>query len=100
MSARLFKLFFLFYDKMWIGIALAAFYSRWGFGQVGEPPRLSITVGPFQNGHLIVCGRHVHHWMVYPFVAIVAWQLRWYNVVSFSCTMVAHGLSYEDRFEI
>jgi len=85
---------------MWVGIALALLYSTWGFGDVGAPPRLSLTAGPFQNGHLIVRGYHIHHWMVYPFVALVAWHLRWFDVVSFSSTMTLHGLSYADRFEL
>jgi len=55
---------------MWLGIVLGLFYSVWGFGRTGEAPRLAMTVGPFVNGHLIVCGYRIHHWFVYFFVSI------------------------------
>lgn len=81
------------------GLLAGIVYAIFGFGKQGEPPRLRITCGPFQNGMLWINGRHIHHWVLYMGVCVFALWARWYNLAGFSTVMVVHGLSYEDAFD-
>lgn len=83
---------------MWWGAAAGLAYAVLGFGPQGTPPRLAVSWGPFERGHLVVAGYHVHHWVVYGVVGPVAFAFGWANVASFAAVMVAQGLSYGDRF--
>ncbi len=85
---------------MIIGACLGVLYSIWGFGAQGEPPRLAINAGPFEDGMLFVSGCHVHHWMVYAPLACAAAWCRWYELMGFSVVMSIHGLSYGDAFRV
>jgi hypothetical protein len=85
---------------MIIGLCAGVMYALGGFGPQGSHPRLAFTCGPIRGGHLHISGWHVHHWVVYAaVVAPLAMALGWWNMVAFSCVMIAHGLSYEDRFD-
>ena len=84
---------------MFYGLMIGMMYGLFGFRKVKEPPIINITWGPFVNGHLIVCNRHIHHWMVYSITGILSCIFHYWNICGFSLVMTIQGLSYSDRLD-
>ena len=84
---------------MLVGFIAGILYSLIGFGNTGDEPTLNITLGPFRNGHLIIGGYHIHHWVIYLPLTVLGARWGYPNVSSFSFVMTVQGLSYADRFE-
>ena len=82
---------------MWIGALLGLFYCVTLFRGEGVPPRVRLNCGPFKNGHIVLCGKHVHHWMIAIPFAAVSLVIGAYNLFGFCVIMFGHGLLYTDR---
>lgn len=55
------------------------------------------------NSKITLCGCHIHHWFIFSIVFIFLFtnDNPLINVMrGFSFVMIAHGLLYDDRFEI
>lgn len=50
---------------------------------------------------MLYCGDvHVHHWMIYAPLSLVAVLCRYWDIAAFSTVMTLQGLSYSDALEV
>ena len=85
---------------MLIGLIAGLLYAAIGFRGKGNPPRLACTWGPFRNGMLYCGDVHVHHWMIYAPLSLVAVLCRYWDIAAFCTVMTLQGLSYSDALEV
>lgn len=85
---------------MWIGFFLGILYACLVFRGQGEPPRLNVTCGPFKRGMLILCGLHIHHWILALPLALLFGLFRLWDPCAFCGIMCAQGLTYSDRCDL
>lgn len=85
---------------MWLGVCIGVVYAIVGFSNQGDAPLLCLTMGPFQNGVLLIDGYHVHHWIVCALLLPMAILLGLTNLAGFMLVMLLHGLTYADAFEL
>jgi len=85
---------------MLVGMAAGIIYAIVGFRGQGNPPRLACTCGPFKEGMLYYRDTHIHHWMIYAPISLVALLLRVWDIAAFCTIMTMQGLSYSDALEI
>jgi hypothetical protein len=68
-------------------------------------PRIKINIPPFvQDSHIIVCNKHIHHWLVSSILLSVVFYLNNNNRVcyileGFFAIIILHGLLYNDWFD-
>lgn len=89
-------------DFTFIGLILGLVYCITMFHKEGELPTVRVTCGPIQNGTVVLCGYHIHHWLIFGILAIVCIPLLqvhevFYTFLSFSIVLVIQGLTYKDR---
>ena len=91
------------------GYVLGALYCRYMFpaSTPGEIPAVSCMIPALcvHNGMIIVPvghGRalHIHHWMVYAAVLLVAARAGFGRCIGFAFVLVVHGHSYGDAFSV
>ena len=85
---------------MLIGLIVGLMYAAFGFRGKGNPPRLACTCGPFRNGMLYCGDVHVHHWMIYAPLSLVAVLCGYWDLAAFCTVMTLQGLSYSDALEV
>jgi hypothetical protein len=90
-----------------LGCLLGILYIKFVFGFAnteGEEPALAITLefGHFKlvNGNLYIGGKHIHHWIVYLILLPIFYVFEYYAPMGFSLALIAHGLRYNDAFEL
>ena len=97
------------YEWYALGVCLAVTYCILMFPPGSSTPSIAIThhvcTVPdvwIRNSSLVVCGYHLHHWIMFSVAAIVMWlsSVRNYLFYGFATVMTIHGLSYKDRFTI
>lgn len=90
---------------MLFGFIIGILYARYGFNGKGNKPKIACSLGPVQDGTLILCGHHIHHWMVAAPCCIlsifasffVPSFLGCYDFAAFCFVMTVHGLCFSDR---
>lgn len=89
-------------DFTFIGLILGLVYCITMFHGEGESPTVPVTCGPIRNGTVVLCGYHIHHWLIFSILAIACIPLLqvhevFYSFLSFSIVLVIQGLTYKDR---
>ena len=93
--------------NFFLGILLASTYLYFNFNnQCGSIPKyIKPTIpGILDNGHIIIKGYHIHHWIIFTFILIISIILNiWYNLDIFlifgiALTFIYHGIGYDDCF--
>ena len=90
-----------------VGILLAILYIKINFGnKEGSNPKIfKPNVGLFiRNGHIYICNKHIHHWIIYSFLLLTFNLFNTYlfpiNYIhtfnGFFITMIIQGLTYKD----
>ena len=96
-------------DSFLLGTCLALIYCIIMFRPGCEKPTISysklLLTKPeikLRNSSLIVCGFHIHHWIMFSFGAVIMWLCKVKNMVlyGFAAIMTAQGLTYSDRFTL
>ena len=96
-------------DSFALGACLALIYCMVMFSPCSNKPTISysklLTTCPeirIRNSSLIVCGYHIHHWIMFSVGALVMWLCKIKNLFfyGFSAVMTAQGLTYADRFQL
>ena len=86
---------------MILGILFGIVFCQIMYGDEKDTPLIPLNYGPFVNGVLYLGGKHIHHWMVFWLLGIMAvYYSVDINIVAFCASLVIHGLSYKDCFEI
>ena len=92
-----------------LGVCLAVVYCILMFPPGASTPSISFTRhvcrAPdvwLRNSSLIVCGFHLHHWIVFSVAALLMWMssVKNYLFYGFATVMTIQGLSYKDRFSV
>lgn len=88
------------------GIIISILYIYIIFGtktEVGYNHNLQLTIKPFLiNGHIYICNKHIHHWMISLIILIFIIPFRnnrYIDIcIGFFIIFCIHGLCYKDRF--
>ena len=73
--------------------------------KAGAAPRIAPTVPPIIYQGMIILpytqqkAIHIHHWIIYFFIAILTWYYQAFLVMGFSIGAFVHGFSYKDSLE-
>ena len=96
-------------DSFLLGACLALIYCIVMFTPGCEKPTISyskvLLAKPeikLCNSSLIVCGYHIHHWIMFSVATVMMWMCKVKNLVlyGFAAIMTAQGLTYSDRFTL
>jgi len=86
---------------MILGILFGIVFCHTMYGDEKDAPLVPLNYGPFVNGTLYLGKKHIHHWMVFWLLCMLTiYYSVDVNMISFCASMVIHGLSYKDCFEI
>ena len=92
-----------------LGVCSAIIYCIMMFNPRNNIPTISYSKTlirhpeiQLKNSSLIICGRHIHHWIMFSIAAVCMWFCKVKNLFyyGFAAVMTAQGLSYSDRFVI
>jgi len=92
-----------------LGVCSALIYCIMMFSPKSSVPTISYSKTLIEqpeillrNSSLIVCGYHIHHWIIFSAAAVCMWFCKIKNLFyyGFAAVMTAQGLSYSDRFVI
>ena len=96
-------------DSFLLGACLALIYCIVMFSPGCDKPTISyskvLLAKPeikLRNSSLIVCGYHIHHWIMFSVATVMMWMCKVKNLVlyGFAAIMTAQGLTYSDRFTL
>ena len=95
-----------------LGAVLAVIYIQCVFGmnhKTGDKVEISGDFGGIlQDGHLIINGWHIHHWLFFlviffifsNYYFVTKYKNLSIGILGFSFAMIIHGLMFEDCFVI
>ena len=97
------------YEWYALGFCLAVVYCILMFPPGSSVPSMALTHHVcslpdiwLRNSSLIVCGYHIHHWIMFSVATIAMWisPVQSYLFYGIATVMTIQGLSYSDRFTI
>lgn len=92
-----------------LGVCSAIIYCIMMFNPRNNVPSISYSKTlikrpeiQLKNSSLIVCGCHIHHWIMFSIATVCMWFCKVKNLFyyGFAAVMTAQGLTYSDRFVI
>ena len=93
------------YFEFFMGIIFSLIYVNLVFNKCGDEPNIKFNIpGIVKNGHIIINGLHIHHWLISSIILIFTIFYKKNTSIYFfiqGCCLIFlyQGLGYDDCFD-